>query len=154
VSTVLVAIQGTLKVWSRVLKKDGILFLLLPHADRTFDKYRKKTTLDHHIEDHQNLKINIPDHSHDEEIKAGWSKNENFIQSAFEYEQEWGADNWDFDFRIKNGVIHFHVWTQDEVIKLLQYMGLKILFVCEIAPERNDTFIVVAKKTLTDFQSN
>ena len=94
------------------------------------------------------MQINIPDHSHDEEIKVGWSKNEIFTQSALEYEQEWGADNWDFDFRIKNGVIHYHVWTQDEVIKLLQYLGLKILWVCETAPERNDTFIVIAKKPL------
>jgi predicted SAM-dependent methyltransferase len=140
---------GTLKEWIRVLKKDGILFLLLPHADRMFDKHRSKTTLEHHILDHQNI-TSEPDHSHDQEIKEGWSKlwtTEEEKQKAFaEYKAQWGADVWDFDFRIKNGVIHFHVWTQDEIVKLLTYMGLKILWTTEFVPERNDTFIVIAKK--------
>ncbi len=54
---------------------------------------------------------------------------------------------WDFDFRLNNGVIHFHVWSQDEMTKLIQYLGLKILWVCEIADERPDTFIVIAQKS-------
>ena len=31
--------------------------------------------------------------------------------------------------------------------KLIQYLGLKILWVCEIADERPDTFIVIAQKS-------
>lgn len=136
---------ATLKEWIRVLKKDGVLFLLLPHADRTLDKFREKTTLLHHLDDYKNL-TDEPDQSHNDEIKVGWSKNENFEQEAINYKNEWGADVWDFDFRHKNGVIHYHVWTQDEIVKLFQYLGLKILYVSEIAQERPDTFIVVARK--------
>jgi SAM-dependent methyltransferase len=136
---------ATLKEWLRVIKDGGILFLLLPHGDRTFDKFREKTTLEHHLNDYKNLTEEF-DNSHNDEIKSGWSKNINFEQDVINYQNEWGADIWDFEFRHKNGVIHYHVWTQDEIIKLLQYLGLKILYVSEIAEERPDTFIVVAKK--------
>jgi len=136
---------GALKEWIRVVKTGGILFLILPHCDRTFDKNRAKTTLAHQIHDHETL-TDEPDHSHNEEIKIGWSKNENAEQEAREYEQVWGAGVWDFDFRLKNGVIHFHVWTQDEIVRLIQYLGLQILWVAEIAPERVDSFVVIAKK--------
>ena len=137
---------ATLKEWVRVLNNDGILFLMLPHGDRTFDKNRKKTTLEHHITDYKNL-TNAPDYSHNQEIRDGWSLNNDAKESAIDYEQQWGADMWDFDFRINNGVIHFHVWSQDEMTKLIQYLGLKILWVCEMVDERPDTFVLIAKKS-------
>lgn len=136
---------GALKEWIRVIKAGGTLFLVLPHCDRTFDKHRAKTTLAHHIQDHETLTDEV-DNSHNEEIKAGWSKNESFPQDEIEFERIWGAKCWDFDFRHKNGVIHFHVWTQDEIVRLIQYLGLQILWVAEIAPEREDSFIVIARK--------
>jgi SAM-dependent methyltransferase len=136
---------ATLKEWQRVLKKGGILFLVLPHGDRTFDRHRKKTTLEHHISDYENLTEEY-DHSHNEEIQNGWSKNEDF-DGGKEYEKQWGAPVWDFDFRLRNGVIHFHVWTQDEIVRLLQYLSFKIIAVAETAPERIDSFVVVARKS-------
>nr|VFJ62061.1 MAG: Methyltransferase domain-containing protein [Candidatus Kentron sp. DK] len=149
-SHVLEHMQNTiaaLKEWCRILKEGGILFLVLPHGDRTFDRYRDKTTLEHHISDYENLTDEY-DYSHNEEIKIGWSKNDDF-DGGEKYEQEWGAPVWDFDFRLKNGVIHFHVWTQDEIVRLLQYLDLKIMAVVEKAPERSDSFVVVARKTQT-----
>lgn len=136
---------AALKEWLRVLKPGGILFLVLPHGDRTFDRHRQKTTLEHHLKDAETL-TNEPDYSHNEEIRTGWSKNEDAEEAARQYERGWGAPVWDFEFRVKNGVVHFHVWTQDEIVRLLQYLGLKILTVAETAPERIDSFVVVAKK--------
>jgi predicted SAM-dependent methyltransferase len=40
-----------LSEWTRVLKNDGILIILLPHKEGTFDHKRPVTTLDHMIED-------------------------------------------------------------------------------------------------------
>lgn len=134
----------TIKEWERVLKKGGILFLVLPHGDRTFDRHREKTTLQHHIDDYDNLTDEY-DFSHNEEIKRGWSKNEDF-DGGKSYKEKWGADVWDFDFRLQNGVIHFHVWTQDEIVELLKYLGIKILAVAEVVPERVDSFLVIAKR--------
>jgi hypothetical protein len=91
--------------------------------------------------------LRAPDYSHNDEVQIGWAKNSDFEESARMYEREWGAHVWDFEFRLANGVIHFHVWTQDELVRLLQYLGLAILFVAERTPERPDSFVVVARKT-------
>ena len=140
--------QNTLKMlneWLRVLKPGGILFLILPHGDRTLDRHREKTTLQHHIDDLNNL-TDEPDRSHIDEIMAGWSKNENFEARKLRYKRLWGADIWDWDFRFRNDVIHFHVWTQDEMVTILQYLGLQLVYVAETVPERSDSFLTVARK--------
>lgn len=135
----------TLNEWTRVLRAGGTLFLILPHGDRTLDRHRAKTALQHHIDDFTTL-TDRPDRSHIEEITAGWSANEDAEAAGIAYEREWGAHRWDWDFRFENDVIHFHVWTQDEIVRLLQYLNFKIIFVDEFVPERTDSFVVVARK--------
>jgi SAM-dependent methyltransferase len=134
----------TLNEWTRLLKPGGTMFLVLPHADRTFDRHRAKTSLAHHVEDFETLGDEW-DRSHIEEITAGWSIDMT-PEDQVAYRQEWGADVWDWDFRFANDVIHFHVWTQDEIVRLLQYLGLKIAFVDEFVADRADSFVVVARK--------
>ncbi len=149
-SHVLEHCQNTLKTlheWLRVLRPGGTLFLILPHGDRTFDRHRAKTTLAHHIEDLAKL-TDEPDRSHIEEIELGWSANENFALEKREYERQWGAAMWDWDFRFANDVIHFHVWTQDEIVEVVRYLGMKLVYVAETMPDRPDSFIVVARKAL------
>lgn len=130
--------------WLRVLKPGGNLFLVLPHADRTFDRMRAKTTLEHLIEDHQKG-VTAPDRSHIEEMERGW-KAQGRPEDDEEYRRRWGADPWDWDFRFANDVVHYHVWTQDEIVRLLQHLGLKILYANELVTEREDSFVVVARK--------
>ena len=36
---------GTLKEWIRVVKPGGLVFVIFPHKDRTFDKDKHRTTL-------------------------------------------------------------------------------------------------------------
>jgi ubiquinone/menaquinone biosynthesis C-methylase UbiE len=38
--------------WNRVVKPGGVIFMIVPHKDRTFDKVRPRTTLEHLIRDH------------------------------------------------------------------------------------------------------
>lgn len=140
--------QNTLTVlheWIRVLKPGGIMFLILPHGDRTFDRHRKKTTLQHHIDDYNNL-TDEPDRTHIDEIQEGWSKNEDFEAGSEEYKKTWGVDVWDWDFRFKNDVIHFHVWSQNEMAKVLQYLDMELLYIVEKLPERHDSFLIIARK--------
>jgi SAM-dependent methyltransferase len=135
----------TLKEWARVIKPGGVIVLVLPHADRTFDRHRARTTLDHHIRDYETLG-DAPDHSHDSEAAEGWGRLENIRDVIAFHERTWGAPFLDFEHRMANDAMHFHVWTQDEVVKLLQYVELRIAVVIEQVPDRTDSFVVVARK--------
>jgi SAM-dependent methyltransferase len=135
----------TLHEWLRLLRRDGVLFLLLPHADRTFDRHREKTALEHHLRDFDTLG-DAPDHSHDEEARAGWSQLEDLQELEANHRAAFGADMWDFDHRLAHGAMHYHVWTQDEVVRLLQHLGLRIVAAIDEVADRRDSFAVVARK--------
>ncbi len=40
--------------WDRLLKPGGIIFMIIPHKERTFDKQGTRTTLQHLIDDYKN----------------------------------------------------------------------------------------------------
>lgn len=40
--------------WGRVIKSGGIIFMIIPHKDRTFDRDSPRTTLEHLINDYYN----------------------------------------------------------------------------------------------------
>lgn len=139
----------TLNEWARVLKPDGVLVLILPHADRTFDRHRQKTRLDHHIRDHVTLGAG-PDHGHDAEAKDGWEKLEDLDAIATAHHAVFGDGTmWDFDHRIAHDAMHYHVWTQDEIVRLLQHLSFQIVAVAEEVADRGDSFIVVARSPYT-----
>ena len=133
---------AALKEWLRVLKPGGTLFIVLPHAEKTIDQHRQVTTLDHLIADYE-AGIDSSDRTHFDEIKEGWSK---LPPWEDEFRAEWGAEPWDWDFRIEHGVIHYHVWTQNEILELFYHLGLQILYVNDEVPDRPDSFMVVARK--------
>lgn len=136
----------TLNEWVRVVRDGGTLLLILPHGDRTFDRYRQKTTLRHHIEDFERLGDADSDPSHFEEMKAGWMQEPDFERQKIAYEKEWGAPVWDFEFRMRNDALHYHVWTQTEMVDVLRHLGLEILYLNECLDERQDSFLIVARK--------
>jgi SAM-dependent methyltransferase len=139
----------TLYEWKRILKPGGIMFLVLPHHARTFDRHRAITTLQHHIDDYARLGEE-PDYSHCEEIREGWSKLEDFEQQRRQFEADWGMDMWDWTGRLRNGVIHFHVWSQKEIANLLRYIGLKIEYVIDLVPELSHSFVVIGRRGRAD----
>ena len=55
--------------WKRILKDDGLLLLVLPHKDGTFDCRRPVTTLAHMVEDYEK-QIGEDDLTHLPEILA------------------------------------------------------------------------------------
>ncbi len=54
--------------WNRLIKPNGIIFMIIPHKERTFDKNRLRTTLQHLINDYQTnnteLSKNKTEHEH------------------------------------------------------------------------------------------
>ncbi|HEY1415996.1 MAG TPA: methyltransferase domain-containing protein [Caulobacteraceae bacterium] len=136
----------TLEEWLRVLKPGGALFLVLPHGDRTFDRRRAKTPLSHHIEDRRRLD-GAPDHSHDAEFRAGLEGLEDIEAVTAAHEAAFGKGAmWNFDHRIAHDAMHYHVWTQDEIVRLLQHLDVAICAVVERPRDRPDSFAVVGRK--------
>lgn len=135
----------TLYEWKRVLRPGGVMFLVLPHYERTFDKHRAVTSLQHHIDDYANLG-DTEDKSHFAEIYAGWSQIEVSDEDLARFEAEWKIGQWDWAGRVRNGLIHYHVWTQNEMVDLFRYVGLSIDYVSDIVPERPDSFLVIGRR--------
>lgn len=135
--------------WKRVVRPGGAIFLVLPHCVRTYDRNRSRTTFQHHLEDCE-TGIGYEDVQHLPE----W---ESTVQSSIDL-HPWtqkpeairanGKLNW--DWMIANGKVHYHVWTQDEVIALLQHIGCSIIFVLEKSSIRPNSFVVVARVKKTD----
>ena len=53
--------------WNRLLKSNGIIFMIIPHKDRTFDRNRNRTSLQHLIDDYNNesIKSDDPENGHE-----------------------------------------------------------------------------------------
>jgi hypothetical protein len=99
------------------------------------------TTLEHHLED-QRKGVDKGDKSH-------WEEFEN--HSIPQYEHRWTDQarnkdgSWNSEWIAENGHLHYHVWTQNEMIDILKHIGCHILVVLEELPERTDSFLVVAR---------
>lgn len=53
-----------LKEWNRIIKPGGIIFMIIPHKNRTGEKDRERTTLAHLIADSNNDAKGDQDHAH------------------------------------------------------------------------------------------
>lgn len=52
----------TIQEWLRVVKPGGLVFMIIPHKERTFDKDRPRTTLAEIIQNHDYPNPPVPDH--------------------------------------------------------------------------------------------
>jgi SAM-dependent methyltransferase len=127
----------TIKEWLRVLKSGGKIFLFLPHRDRTNDKFRQLTTLEHLIDDY-NKDVPYNDSTHFEDW---WS---NVVERGLMPDHYRHIPK---DELINSASIHHHVWTEKEIIELCEHLGLKIAYADSKVHDRRDSFVVVAEKT-------
>jgi hypothetical protein len=125
-----------LSEWIRVLDDDGVLVLLIPHKDGTFDHRRPTTTLEHLVQDFDR-EVSEDDQTHLAEIlqlhdlkrdpEAG-------TPEAFRQRSEANADN---------RCLHHHVFDTRLAVRLLDRMGLQILAVEAARPNH---IVAVAQK--------
>ena len=122
--------------WIRVIKKGGKIITVLPHKDRTNDKFRPTTTLEHLIEDFKN-DVPFDDSTHYEE----WHKNvieKGLMPNHYKHLSE--------EEILKTASIHHHAWTETQIVELFEYLNLKVVFIDPKVHDRRDSFIVIGEK--------
>ena len=116
-----------LREWLRVLKVHGILVLVVPHADGTFDHRRPTTTLSHLVAD-EKAGVGEDDLTHLPEILA-----------LHDLEMDPPAGNLaNFQCRseknLENRCLHHHVFDTALAVELMDYAGLRIRSVWQELP--------------------
>jgi len=126
-----------LREWLRVLTNDGVVILILPHKDGTFDWKRPTTTLDH-MKDDFDRGVDERDLTHLPEI--------------FElHDLSWdlhAGDLANFKARslknFENRCLHHHTFTTLSAVTLLDHVGVRIISVQTFGP--HNIVIVVQKE--------
>jgi ubiquinone/menaquinone biosynthesis C-methylase UbiE len=122
----------------RVLRPGGVLFLTVPDKRHTFDQNRSVTSLEHLIRDHSiGPTISREAHFRDAFDKTNYSLSdfEEFIAPYIEKE-------------IEPGIIHYHVWTDKEIVELLSHMQKEIelgISILKVANSGSENIFIVKK---------
>jgi SAM-dependent methyltransferase len=106
--------------WKRVLRPNGLMLLILPNRDYTFDWRRPITTLEHMRKDHE-LSTPESDLTHLEEILSlhdlsrdpGAGTYENFRQRCFE--------------NLRFRAMHHHVFSPQSAVEILRHADFGIV---------------------------
>ena len=115
-----------LKEWKRVVRENGLLVIIVPHKDGTFDHLRPVTSIDHMIADYEQG-VDEGDLTHVDEILRLHDLN---------YDDITGRDK--FEIRIRNNAeersMHHHVYATRTLAQMLDCAGLQILSLETIRP--------------------
>ena len=122
--------------WVRILRDDGVLVLLVPHKEGTFDHRRPVTTLSHLIDDYRQ-DIQEDDLTHLEEILE-----------LHDLERDPAAGDYsEFKRRSENNIdnrcLHHHAFDTSLVAQMLSHLNLEILSMEAVLPFH---IIAVAQK--------
>lgn len=126
-----------LSEWIRVVKVGGLLMLVVPHKEGTFDHKREVTPLVHLVADYKE-KVTEADLTHLEEILA---------QHDLSMDPEAGSLE-EFKLRseknFENRCLHHHVFNTASVVEMINHMNLQILSVEAFRPYH---IVVLTRKT-------
>jgi SAM-dependent methyltransferase len=100
--------------FSRVLRIGGRVYLAVPDKRKTFDADRPVTSLDHVLRDHAEGP-EVSRRSHFEE----WARLVDRVDPA-------AVESHAEELMAKNYSIHYHVWTQAELLELLASLRRKL----------------------------
>jgi len=120
--------------WIRVLKKGGLLFLVLPNKEYCFDHNRSVTDFSHLLSDYQN---NTSEHdlTHLDEILELHDLNMDKIAGSLEQFKERSLKNFE------NRALHQHIFDIDVLKDIFNYFKLEVLITYEGAE-----YIILGKK--------
>jgi SAM-dependent methyltransferase len=113
--------------WTRILNDDGLLLIVLPHKDGTFDWRRPTTTLAHMIDD-RDRNTNEDDLTHLEEILALHDLDRDKPAGSLEQFRSRCMANF------HNRAMHHHVFDTLAAVRLVDCAGLQLLRVDLLRP--------------------
>ena len=113
--------------WKRILKDDGLLLLVLPHKDGTFDWRRPVTTLGHMVEDYEK-QIGEDDLTHLPEILALHDLGKDAAAGSPEQFRARSLEN-----RV-NRALHHHVFDTLAAVQLVDRANFQLLQVNNFMP--------------------
>ncbi len=119
----------------RVLRVDGVLYLALPDKRYTFDRVRPVTTLEHLRRDYSEA----PECSRREHFQE-WVRLVNGITDP-EMMHRQVEQLLEMEYSI-----HYHVWTQQEMLELLQYLAKQIPSEIEVMLRNKGEVIFIIRK--------
>lgn len=122
--------------WSRVLKEMGIMVLVVPHKDGTFDHRRPITSFDHILSDFQKGTTE-DDQTHLPEILELHDIKRDPAAGTLESFKKRSENN------CENRALHQHVFDTELVVRIVNFMKFKIFAVKPILPFH---IIVIAQK--------
>jgi hypothetical protein len=122
--------------WMRALKEKGLLVLVVPHKDGTFDHRRSVTPLAHLVQDFEQ-QITEDDLTHLEEILTLHDLSKDLPAGNFE------AFKCRSERNLENRCLHHHVFDTRLAVEVIHHMGLQVLAVEVFQPCH---ILVVAQK--------
>jgi SAM-dependent methyltransferase len=123
--------------WRRILSEDGLLLLILPNKDHTFDWRRPVTTLGHMIADYENQTAEN-DLTHVDEILKFHDLSRDLPAGTPEQFRARSLNN------AALRALHHHVFTLPSALELLKYAGFSSILSEVAAPIH---LIVLARRT-------
>lgn len=126
----------TIQNMLRVLKKGGVLYIALPDKRYTFDQDRPITPLEHLITDYERG----PEYSRYAHFEE-WTR---FVAKPTPEKFQQSLQN----YLSTDYSIHFHVWTQTEMLELFLFMKrhFHLDFDIEVCVKHDVEFILVLRK--------
>lgn len=120
--------------WKRVVRDDGLLLIVLPHKDGTFDHRRPLTTLKHLAEDHER-NSGEDDNTHLPEIMELHDLGRDYSNPTIEKLSKWMSNN------TETRGAHHHVFNSLLAAQLVDCAGYEILDIEISLP--SDIFLIV-----------
>lgn len=144
----------TISEWLRVIKKNGYIFIIAPHKDRTFDKHRDVTPLQELLDRHAG-KINVHSYARPKDNAAlqeyfksihrdqqGMSTSD--LPSLLLTDKTQMPRNWE---RYKeDDHHHWSVWRTEDFLEMCKKMNWKVVEYQDIDDKVGNGFTVVIQK--------